>query len=89
MTIGDGASVNRGCVLQTHLFHDRIMSMDTVTLGSGAALGPHSVILPAASIGAGSTVGPASLVLRGESIPDGTTWSGNPTIPWPRRPSEP
>ena len=89
VTIGDGASVNRGCVLQTHLFHDRIMSMDTVTLGSGAALGPHSVILPAASIGAGSTVGPASLVLRGESIPAGTTWSGNPTIPWPRRQSEP
>ena len=28
--LGDGATVNRGCVLQTHLFHDRIMSMDTV-----------------------------------------------------------
>ena len=24
--------VNRGCVVQTHLFHDRIMRMDTVTL---------------------------------------------------------
>ena len=29
------ATVNRGCVLQTHLFHDRIMSMDTVTLARG------------------------------------------------------
>ena len=51
VALGDGASVNRGCVLQTHLFHDRIMSMDTVTLASGATLGPHGVILPAASIG--------------------------------------
>ena len=34
--------------LQTHLFHDRIMSIDAVTLGAGATLGPHSVILPAA-----------------------------------------
>ena len=42
-------TVNRGCVVQTHLFHDRIMSMDTVTLDAGATLGPHSVILPAAA----------------------------------------
>ena len=27
--LGDGVSVNRGCVLQTHLFHDRVMSMGT------------------------------------------------------------
>ena len=38
--LGDGATVNRGCVLQTHLFHDRIMSMDTVRLDEGATLGP-------------------------------------------------
>ncbi len=35
VTLGDGATVNRGCVVQTHLFHDRIMSIDTVTLGRG------------------------------------------------------
>ena len=39
--LGDGVAVNRGCVLQTHLFHDRIMSMDTVTLDAGATLGPQ------------------------------------------------
>ena len=38
--LGDGATVNRGCVVQTHLFHDRIMSMDAVTLDAGATLGP-------------------------------------------------
>jgi len=79
--LGDGASVNRGCVLQTHLFHDRVMSMDTVTLGPGASLGPHGVVLPAASLGAGAAVGPASLVLRGEAIPAGSAWTGNPVVP--------
>ncbi|GIG21784.1 amino acid adenylation protein [Cellulomonas chitinilytica] len=79
--LGDGASVNRGCVLQTHLFHDRVMSMDTVTLGAGASLGPHGVVLPAASLGDGSAVGPASLVLRGEAIPAGSAWTGNPVVP--------
>ncbi|UQX87735.1 amino acid adenylation domain-containing protein [Jatrophihabitans telluris] len=80
--IGDGATVNRGCVLQTHLFHDRILRMDTVMLGAGATMGPHGVILPGASIGAGGTVGPASLVMRGEAVPASTRWIGNPISPW-------
>ncbi|MDM7491020.1 amino acid adenylation domain-containing protein [Rhodococcus sp. GXMU-t2271] len=82
VTLGDGATVERGCVVQTHLFHDRIMSMDTVTLGAGATLGPQCVALPAAGIGAGATVGPASLVMRGDVVPDSTKWQGNPIAPW-------
>ncbi|WP_159501349.1 Pls/PosA family non-ribosomal peptide synthetase [Microbacterium sp. 18062] len=82
VTLGDGSTVNRGCVVQTHLFHDRIMSMDAVELEPGATLGPHSVVLPAAVIRADATVGPASLVMRGESVPVGTRWSGNPIGPW-------
>ncbi|WP_040862927.1 Pls/PosA family non-ribosomal peptide synthetase [Nocardia niigatensis] len=83
VTLGDGATVERGCVVQTHLFHDRIMAMDTVTLGAGATLGPHCVALPASVIGAGATIGPASLVMRGDSVPPSTRWWGNPIAPWP------
>ena len=82
VTLGDGSTVNRGCVVQTHLFHDRIMSMDSVTLAAGSTLGPHSVILPAATIGSHATVGPASLVMRGETVPASSRWSGNPIGPW-------
>ena len=82
ISLGDGATVNRGCVVQTHLFHDRVMSMDTVTLERGATLGPQGVILPAATVGAQATVGPASLVMRGESVPAHTRWAGNPIAPW-------
>jgi non-ribosomal peptide synthetase-like protein len=82
ITLGDGVTVNRGCVLQTHLFHDRVMSMSTVTFGDGSTLGPHGIILPAASIGAGATIGPVSLVMRGESVPAGSRWAGNPIAPW-------
>jgi non-ribosomal peptide synthetase-like protein len=80
--LGDGATVNRGCVVQTHLFHDRVMVLDGVQLEAGGTLGPHSVILPAATIGANATVGPASLVLRGEFVPAGGIWAGNPIAPW-------
>ncbi|MFL0579978.1 Pls/PosA family non-ribosomal peptide synthetase [Dietzia sp. 179-F 9C3 NHS] len=82
ISLGDGATVNRGCVVQTHLFHDRIMQLDRVDLEAGATLGCHCVALPASSIGAGSTVGPASLVMRGDRIPAGTRWQGNPIAPW-------
>ncbi len=82
VSLGAGSTVNRGCVVQTHLFHDRIMSMDTVALAEGATLGPHSVILPAAEIDAGGTVGPASLVMRGELVPAGSYWMGNPVSGW-------
>ena len=78
----DGATVNAGCVVQTHLFHDRVLSMDTVTIAAGGTLGPNSVVLPAARIGKHATVGPVSLVMRGESVPDRTRWIGNPVGPW-------
>jgi non-ribosomal peptide synthetase-like protein len=80
--IGDGASVNRGCVVQTHLFHDRIMRLDEVRLGAGSTLGPHGIVLPGAELGTGTTVGPASLVMRGENVPGGTRWLGNPIVAW-------
>ncbi|EFQ83929.1 non-ribosomal peptide synthetase C-terminal domain protein [Aeromicrobium marinum DSM 15272] len=82
ITIESGATVNRGCVVQTHLFHDRILSMDSVTLEAGATLGPHSVVLPAARLGRHCTIGPVSLVMRGETVPHKTRWIGNPIGPW-------
>jgi non-ribosomal peptide synthetase-like protein len=83
VTLADGASVGRGCVVQTHLFHDRIMRLDSVKLEAGASLGPHCVALPGSVVGAGATVGPASLVLRGDVVPGSTRWLGNPISPWP------
>ena len=82
VTLGDASTVNRGCVVQTHLFHDRIMRMDTVVLEAGATLGTHCVALPASRIGAGATIGPASLVMRGDEVPASTRWQGNPIAPW-------
>jgi non-ribosomal peptide synthetase-like protein len=80
--LGDGAAVNRGCVVQTHLFHDRIMRMDEVRLDEGATLGPNGIVLPGASVGARTTIGPGSLVTRGDIVPSDTRWIGNPISTW-------
>ncbi|WP_225822112.1 Pls/PosA family non-ribosomal peptide synthetase [Streptomyces naphthomycinicus] len=82
VTLGDAATVNRGCVLQTHLFHDRIMRTDTVVLREGATLGPGGIVLPGSTVGARTTLGPASLVMAAESVPDDTRWLGNPIEAW-------
>jgi non-ribosomal peptide synthetase-like protein len=80
--LGEGCSVNRGVVLQTHLFHDRLMRMDGVDIGAGATVGPHSIVLLGAGVADGAVVGPASLVMRGEALPAGTRWLGNPVAQW-------
>ncbi|MFF0201685.1 Pls/PosA family non-ribosomal peptide synthetase [Streptomyces sp. NPDC005017] len=84
VTLGDGATVNRGCVLQTHLFHDRILRTDTVVLRAGATLGPGGIVLPGSTVGARATLGPASLMMAAESVPDDTRWLGNPIESWRR-----
>ncbi|MFI9324476.1 Pls/PosA family non-ribosomal peptide synthetase [Kitasatospora aureofaciens] len=89
VTVGAGASVNRGTVLQTHLFHDRVMRLGPVHLGTGSTTGPHSIVLLNSSLGANTTVGPASLVMRGENVPDATRWLGNPVAAWNADPTPP
>ncbi|WJY98311.1 Pls/PosA family non-ribosomal peptide synthetase [Corynebacterium fournieri] len=79
--VGRGATVGPGTVVQTHLFQDRVMSLDTVSILDSATLGPHSVSLPGSVIGAGATVGPGSLVMRGDEVPAMTVWQGNPVEP--------
>ncbi|MFB6439839.1 Pls/PosA family non-ribosomal peptide synthetase [Streptomyces sp. NPDC056411] len=82
VTLEDGACVNRGCVLQTHLFHDRIIRTDTVVLREGATLGPGGIVLPGSTLGARSTLGPASLAMGAENVPAETRWLGNPIEAW-------
>ena len=79
--IGRGATVGPGTVVQTHLFQDRVMSLDAVTLGDGATLAAHSVALPAARIAESTTIEPGSLVMRGDQVPAHSVWQGNPIEP--------
>lgn len=76
--IGDRATINRGTVLQTHLFHDRVMALEPVTAESGSTLAPNSFMLPGSSMGARTTVLPGSLILRQDAIPADSIWAGNP-----------
>ena len=78
ITIEDRATVNRGTVLQTHLFHDRVMALEQVQIKCGATLGANSFMLPGSAIGERATIHPGSLVLRQDEVPRDTVWQGNP-----------
>jgi non-ribosomal peptide synthetase-like protein len=78
--LGDGCAVNRNGVVETHLFHDRLMRIGPAKLGAGATLGPAAAMLPDTTIGADCSVGARSVVMRGERLPAQTRWHGAPVF---------
>lgn len=78
--LGDGCVVNRHGLVQSHLYHDRLLRIGPVSLAPGSTLGPISAIHPDAALGEGSSVGARSVVMRGERLPAGTRWHGAPVV---------
>ena len=78
--LGDGCVVNRNGVVETHLFHDRLMRIGPSKLGAGATLGPAAAVLPDTTVGEHCTIGARSVVMRGERLPARTRWHGAPVV---------
>ncbi len=76
----DGAAINRGACLMTHVFHDRLLRIGPTDIGAGATLAPTSAVLPDTVLGPGTTIGPHAVVLRGERLPAHTRWRGSPVV---------
>jgi non-ribosomal peptide synthetase-like protein len=76
--LDDGAAVNRGACLMTHVFQDRLLSIGPTHVGASATLAPTSAVLPDTAVGAGTCIGEHAVVLRGEHLPPGTRWRGAP-----------
>jgi non-ribosomal peptide synthetase-like protein len=76
--IGDRSILNQGCILQTHLFEDRILKASRLRIGADCEIGAQSVVLYDAEMQDGARLGPLSLLMKGECLPAGTEWMGNP-----------
>lgn len=76
--VGDRTILNQECILQTHLFEDRVMKADRLRIGADCEVGEQSIVLYDTAIGDGARVGPLSLVMKGETLPAGTAWVGSP-----------
>jgi non-ribosomal peptide synthetase-like protein len=77
-TIGDEATLNADCTIQTHLFEDRVMKMSTINIASRCTVGAASLVLYDTRMEEESRLGPLSLLMKGEGLPAGTKWEGIP-----------
>jgi non-ribosomal peptide synthetase-like protein len=75
--IGDGATVT--AMFQAHTFEDRVLKVDTVTIGAGATVAAATVPLYGAVIGENAHVGPHSVVMKHEHLLPGLRYQGVPT----------
>lgn len=81
VTIGDYSELNALSCPQTHLFEDRVMKVDHITIGQRVYMGPRSAVLYGAVVADNAQLGALTLVMKGEFIPAATSWKGCPAAP--------
>ncbi|WP_081801382.1 Pls/PosA family non-ribosomal peptide synthetase [Herminiimonas sp. CN] len=79
--IGDHSELNALSCPQTHLFEDRVMKIDHVSIGSRVYMGPRSAVLYSAVVADNVKLGALTLVMKGEFIPAASSWRGCPAAP--------
>lgn len=78
ISIGDRSILNHDCILQTHLFEDRVLKASGLRVGADCEIGAQSVVLYGAEMQDQARLGPLSLVMKGEVLPAGKVWVGSP-----------
>jgi acetyltransferase-like isoleucine patch superfamily enzyme len=76
--VAAGACLNDNCVLQTHLFEDRVLKAAGLRIGQNCSLGAASIVLYGSHREDGSSLDALSLLMKGERLPRGTAWAGIP-----------
>ena len=78
VSVGDDASLDSDCGLQTHLFEDRVMKISTVDVGARCAVGAIAIALYDSRMEDDSKLDDLSMLMKGETLPAGTAWRGSP-----------
>jgi len=78
VNVGDRAALNQDCVLQTHLFEDRILKASPLKIGNDCDIGAYSIVLYDSAMEDRSHLDALSLLMKGETLPANTAWAGVP-----------
>jgi non-ribosomal peptide synthetase-like protein len=76
--IGDRAALNSDCVVQTHLFEDRVLKASRLHIGADCVVGTQSVVLYDSEMEDGARLDALSLLMKGETLRADTAWAGIP-----------
>jgi non-ribosomal peptide synthetase-like protein len=78
VSVGDRVALNQDCVLQTHLFEDRILKGSPLKIGDDCDIGAYSIALYESTMENGAYLDALSLLMKGETLPANTSWAGVP-----------
>ena len=78
MTIGDDVCINAECLIQTHLYEDRIFKLSRLLIKDGCNLGAASMVLYDTVMNENASLGSLSVLMKGEDLPKNTYWQGVP-----------
>lgn len=78
VSIGAYSEINALACPQTHLFEDRVMKIDHISIGERVYMGPRSSVLYSAVVADNASLGALTLVMKGEYIPANSSWRGCP-----------
>jgi non-ribosomal peptide synthetase-like protein len=84
LTVGDDCAIGSDCILQTHLFEDRVMKMSHLKIGNGCTVGAASIALYDGVMEDGATLGSFSLLMKGERLIENSNMAGIPAEPMKR-----
>lgn len=76
--IGNDVALNSRCIIQTHLYEDRIFKMGPIKIGDDCTIGSESVVLYNTMMEKNSTLDSLSLLMKGEILPHDSHWAGIP-----------
>jgi non-ribosomal peptide synthetase-like protein len=76
--VGDFVALNENCVVQTHLFEDRVFKSSHLQIGDCCSVGNLSVVLYDSTMQQGAKLESLSLLMKGESLPAHSFWAGIP-----------
>jgi non-ribosomal peptide synthetase-like protein len=79
--IGNDVTLNADCIIQTHLYEDRIFKMSHIKIGDRCNVGCGSIVLYNTVMENKSSLGNLSLLMKGETLPAGSHWEGIPAQP--------
>ncbi|MFJ3234886.1 Pls/PosA family non-ribosomal peptide synthetase, partial [Streptomyces sp. NPDC086787] len=77
-TIGDGSTLNAGCIIQCHSQEDGAFKSDRVTIGADVTIGVGSLVHYGTTLGERAQLAAHSFLMKGEEIPPDARWEGNP-----------
>ena len=80
VTIGDGATLNQGSVIQAHSLEDGGFKSDHVVIERGATLGVGAFVHYGTTIGEGAAVEADAFLMKGEAVGAHQRWRGNPAV---------